>query len=149
VIRAANIHDLDALYELEELCFAERRFQKDHLLYILKNPRASTFVYEDHGVLGSLMLLDEPSVTRVLSVGVHPRHRRQGIGAQLMSVVERMARNKHRSEVRLEVNVKNTGALAFYKALGYEVVARLPRYYSWGDDAFAMSKPIALLARKA
>ena len=149
MIRAADVHDLDALYELEELCFAERRFQKDHLLYILKNPRASTFVYEDQGVLGSLMLLDEPSVTRVLSVGVHPRHRRQGIGARLMSVVERTAREKHRSEVRLEVNVKNAGALAFYKALGYEVVARLPRYYSWGDDAFAMSKPVALFARKA
>ena len=66
-----------------------------------------------------------------------------------MSVVERTAREKHRSEVRLEVNVKNAGALAFYKALGYEVVARLPRYYSWGDDAFAMSKPVALFARKA
>ncbi len=149
MIRAADIHDLDALYELEELCFAERRFQKDHLLYILKNPRAATFVYEENGVLGSLMVLDEPTVTRVLSVGVHPRHRRQGIGARLMAVVEEMAREFHSGEIRLEVNVKNAGALAFYQALGYEVVARLPRYYSWGDDAFAMRKPVALLARKA
>lgn len=148
MIRAADIHDLDALYELEELCFAERRFQKEHLLYILKNPRAATFVFENGGVLGTLMVLDERVVTRVLSVGVHPRHRREGIGTQLMRVAEDTARRFHTTEVRLEVNANNPGALAFYKALGYEVMSRLPRYYSWGDDAFAMRKPIAILARK-
>jgi len=50
--------------------------------------------------------------------------------------------------VRLEVNVKNESALSFYRTLGYEVMGRLARYYSWGDDAFAMRKPVALLIRK-
>lgn len=149
VIRAADVHDLDALYELEELCFSERRFQKEHLLYILKNPRAATFVYENGRVLGSLMLQDERALTRVLSIGVHPRHRRNGIGTQLMATAEEIARRFHTGEIRLEVNVRNPGALAFYKDLGYEVVGRLPRYYSWGDDAFAMRKSVALLVRKA
>ena len=149
VIRGADIHDLDALYELEELCFAERRFQKEHLLYILKNPRAATFVYENGSVLGSLMVQDERALTRVLSIGVHPRHRRSGIGTQLMAAAEGVARRFHTGEVRLEVNVRNAGALAFYRELGYEIVGRLPRYYSWGDDAFAMRKSVALLVRKA
>ena len=148
MIRAADIHDLDALYELEGLCFAERRFQKEHLLYILKNPRTATFVYENGGVLGTLMLQDERAVTRVLSIGVHPRHRRQGIGRDLMAVAEDVARSFHAGEVRLEVNVRNEGALAFYRTLGYEVLGRLARYYSWGDDAFAMRKPVAILVRK-
>ncbi len=143
MIRAADVHDLDALYELETLCFAERRFQKEHLLYILKNPRAATFVFENGSVLGSLMLQDERALTRVLSVGVHPRHRRQGIGRELMAVAEDAARRFHTGEVRLEVNVKNAGALAFYESLGYERMGRLPRYYSWGDDAFAMRKAVA------
>lgn len=147
MIRAADIHDLDALYELEELCFAERRFRKEHLLYILKNPRAATFVYENGGVLGSLMLQDEGTLTRVLSVGVHPRDRRRGIGRQLMGTAEDMARRFHTGEVRLEVNVRNSGAVAFYRALGYEILERLPRYYSWGDDAYAMAKPVALSIR--
>ena len=148
MIRAADIHDLDALYALEELCFAERRFRKEHILYILKNPRASSFVYENGSIVGALMLLGESGVTRVISVGVHPRHRRQGIGAHLMAVAEDEARRAHAGEVRLEVNVNNPSALGFYRALGYELVARLPRYYSWGDDAFAMRKPVALPARK-
>jgi len=148
VIRPADVHDLDALYELEALCFAERRFQKEHVLYILKNPRAATFVYENGSVLGSLMVQDERALTRVLSIGVHPKHRRQGIGRMLMAAAEDAARRFRTGEVRLEVNVKNESALSFYRTLGYEVMGRLARYYSWGDDAFAMRKPVALLIRK-
>lgn len=140
--------DLDALYELEELCFAERRFRKEHLLYILKNPRASTFVYENGSVLGSLMVQDEKVLTRVLSIGVHPRHRRRGIGRALMSVAEETALRLRTSEVRLEVSTNNPGAVAFYRSLGYDVVEKIPRYYSWGDDAYAMTKAVALSIRK-
>lgn len=147
MIRAASVCDLDALYELEELCFAERRFRKEHLLYILKNPRAHTFVFENGTILGSLMVQDEKVLTRVLSIGVHPRYRRRGIGTDLMAVAEDVARGLHTSEVRLEVNAKNPGALAFYRRLGYDVLEKLPHYYSWGDDAFAMAKPVALSVR--
>ena len=142
MIRAAGTCDLDALYELEELCFAERRFRKEHLLYILKNPRARTFVFENGSVLGSLMVQDEKVLTRVLSIGVHPRHRRRGVGSDLMAVAEDTARRFHTPKVRLEVSAENAGAIAFYRALGYEVLEKLPRYYSWGDDAFAMTKPV-------
>ena len=147
MIRAADVRDLDALHDLEELCFAERRFRRDHILWILKNPRASTFVYENGGVVAALMLLDERDLTRVLSIGVNPRHRRLGIGRALMEVAEDEARRKRTGEVRLEVNTKNGDAISFYEALGYERLGRLPRYYSWGDDAYAMAKPVAPVAR--
>ena len=148
MIRAADAHDLDGLYELEELCFAERKFRKEHLLWILKNPRASTFVYENGGVVGAVMLLSEGARIRVLSIGVHPRHRRRGIGRDLMTTTELEARRLRADEVRLEVNTNNAGAIAFYRTLDYEVLERLPAYYSWGDDAFAMVKSIAPLIRK-
>ena len=149
MIRHAGVQDLDALFDLEELCFAERRFQKDHLLWILKNPRAATYVYENGGVLGALMIHDEHVLTRVLSIGVHPRHRREGIGRALMEVAEDAARQLRVPEVRLEVDVNNEGAIAFYKRLGYVVLERLREYYSWGDDAYAMAKPIARPQTKA
>ena len=148
MIRSAAVSDLDALYELEAVCFEERRFRRDHLLYLLRNPHASTFVYQDGRVLGSLMLLDEGGILRVLSVGVHPAHRRRGIGRRLMAMVEDMARQFGAREVRLEVSTKNGGAIAFYKALGFETVGRLAQYYSWGDDAYVMAKPIAISVRK-
>lgn len=147
MIRSAVVGDLNALYELEVACFAERRFTRKHLMYILRNPRASTFVYGDGRVIGSIMLHDEGGVLRVLSVGVHPGQRRQGIGRRLMALAEDMARKFGSREIRLEVSTKNDGAIAFYRALGFETTARIPRYYSWGEDAYAMRKPIPMQVR--
>jgi len=149
MIRAADVHDLDALFELEELCFAERKFRKEHILWILKNPRAATFVYDEGSVVGAVMLLSERTFTRVLSIGVHPRHRRRSVGRKLMEVAEETAGRFRTGEVRLEVNTNNEVAIAFYKELGYEILARLPSYYSWGDDAYGMAKPVAPVIRKS
>ncbi len=149
VIRSAGVGDLEALYELEVVCFAERRFTRDHLLYILRHPRASTFVYEDGRVLGSIMLHDEGGVLRVLSVGVHPSCRRRGVGGRLMTLAEDMAVKFHSSEVRLEVSTRNEGAIAFYSALGYETTGTIPRYYSWGEDAHSMRKAVAIEVQKS
>jgi ribosomal protein S18 acetylase RimI-like enzyme len=148
VIRSAGVGDLEGLYELEVACFEDRRFTREHLLYLLRNPRASAFVYEDGRVLGSIMVHDEGGVLRVLSVGVHPSFRRRGVGRRLMGLAEDVARQFGSHEVRLEVSTKNQGAVAFYEALGYETAGRLSRYYSWGDDAFAMRKPVAIEVRK-
>lgn len=148
MIRSAGLADLEALYDLEVLCFAERRFGRDHLRYLLRNPRASTFVYEDGGILGSLMLYDDRGAVRILSVGVHPEHRRRGIGTRLMRVADDMALRTGARDIRLEVSTENASAVAFYEALGYRIAGRLPRYYSWGDDAYAMAKAVPLAARK-
>ncbi len=147
MIRSAGVADLDALYQLEILCFAERRFQPQHLMYILRNPRASTFVYENGGVLGSLTLQDEDGVVRILSVAVHPAYRRRGIGRTLMTTAEEIARRFGAREVRLEASTKNEDAVAFYRDLGYEIVGTLRKYYSWGDDAYAMRKPMLAAIR--
>lgn len=148
MIRSATVGDLEALYDLETVCFAERRFTREHLLYILRHPRASTFVYEDGRVLASLMLHDEDGILRVLSVGVHSSCRRRGIGRRLMALAEDLAAKFRSREIRLEVSTNNDGAVAFYAALGYETSARIPRYYSWGEDAYSMRKPIAVEVRK-
>jgi ribosomal protein S18 acetylase RimI-like enzyme len=129
MIRSGGLGDLDALYELEVACFAERRFTREHLMYLLRNPRSSTFVYEIDRVLGAIMLHDEDGVLRVLSVGVHPAFRRRGIGRRLMALAEDIAAKFGSRELRLEVSTQNEGAIAFY--------------------AYAMRKPIAISVRKS
>lgn len=149
MIRSAGIGDLESLYELEIACFAERRFTRDHLRYILRNPRSSTFVYEIGRVLGTIMLHDEDGVLRILSVGVLPSFRRRGIGRRLMALAEDMGAKFGSREIRLEVSTRNAGAVAFYEALGYEISGKFSRYYSWGEDAFAMRKPISVEVRES
>lgn len=142
VIRRASKADLEQLLLIERLCFLERRFQPDHILWILENPKAATFVYDEDGVLGSVMVITEGGATRVLSIGVHPGFRRRGVGTALMKVAEDHAQHKDSRLIRLEVSTKNEQAVSFYRALGYREDGYLRNYYSWGDDAYSMIKAL-------
>ena len=145
LLRVATHNDLDALYQVELECFREHRFRKDHLDWILANDKALTLVEEtDEGrILGALMLLFEGTACRVLSVAVVPEARRGGLGTKMMQATEDAARERGSSVVRLEVSTQNLGAVEFYRGLGYRTDGVLYGYYSWGEDAYSMTRYVA------
>lgn len=147
VLRPAGLADLEAVYQLEDACFKERRFQRDHVQWILTNPSALTLV-EDGGrdLLGAVMLLFEGRVCRILSIAVISEARRRRLGSAMMREAERIAAARGCVVVRLEVSTRNVGAVEFYRRLGYEVDGFLPRYYSWGEDAHSMRRRIPVVA---
>jgi ribosomal protein S18 acetylase RimI-like enzyme len=55
----------------------------------------------------------------VHQVGVHPRHRRHGVGRALMSTVDALANQLGVSEVSLDAWSFNADALSFFESLGY------------------------------
>lgn len=147
LLRAATPQDLEQLYRVEVLCFGERHFRQDHLDWILRNPKAMTLVEDEGaGVVGALMLLFEGQVCRVLSVAVLPNERRRGLGRRMMIATEEISRGRGCTIIRLEVSTRNLGAIEFYRRLGYEIDGVLPRYYSWGEDAYSMRKAVPLVA---
>jgi len=144
VLRSAAIRDLPELLRLEELCFQEGRFRRGHLRWILRNPSAAAFVADTgHGLSGAIMLLFESRVCRIISVAVVPAARRQGLATNLMREAERVGLARGCAVLRLEVSTANLAAIELYRTLGYKSDGVLPRYYSWGEDAYAMSKAIA------
>ena len=143
MIRRANTDDVEELYLLETICFRERRFKREHILWILHNPHAATFIDRNEKTRGTLMLLVEGDICRVLSLAVHPAVRMQGIGKALMVVAEEWANENNASLMKLEVSTSNAGAIDFYKKLGYENAGLLVHYYSWGEDAYSMKKKLA------
>ena len=147
MIRRATTDDIEELYLLETICFRERRFKKDHILWILHNPNAATFIDEDRRTRGAVMLIIENSACRIISIAVHPAFRLGGIGQALMAVAEDHAIKHSASEVRLEVGTNNDGAVQFYRKLGYENTGTLPGYYSWGEDAYTMRKSLLQRAK--
>jgi len=143
VLRSADLGDLDALEELETICFQEHRYRPEFLDWILRNPRTATLVWDEEGaIVGSVMVLLENGQSRILSVAVHPACRRGGIGRKLMEAAERVAREHGATVARLEVSTVNAAAIALYRGLGYRTDGVLPGYYSWGEDAYAMHKPL-------
>jgi ribosomal protein S18 acetylase RimI-like enzyme len=143
VLRYADLRDLRALERLEALCFREHRYRPEFLRWILENPRAATLVWaEDGDVTGSVMILLETGQSRILSIAVHPERRRRGIGARLLAAAERVSLERGATVARLEVSTTNDAAIAMYRSHGYRADGVLPRYYSWGEDAFAMRKQL-------
>ena len=143
VLRYADVRDLPALERLEALCFREHPYRPEFLRWILENPRAATLVWVDGGdVEGSVMVLLENGQSRILSIAVHPDRRRSGIGRHLLAAAERVSMERGATVARLEVSTRNDAAIAMYRSHGYRTEGVLPRYYSWGEDAFAMRKPL-------
>jgi len=74
--------------------------------------------------------------------GVVPRHRRAGVGRQLLAWLEKPALVAGIGAVFLEVREQNAGAQAFYTRLGYRTLTRLPRYYQGAETALRMGREL-------
>lgn len=141
MIRQGTPEDLRAVHQLEKACFGRRAFSREHVARLLRDPTTVTFLSLEGGhLVGSIMVRFEGEVARVLSIGVHPRYRGRGIGRELMGLGEAEARRRGAREMALEVSVNNATAIRFYKLLGYGVRGVLHHYYSWGEDAYLMTK---------
>jgi len=74
----------------------------------------------------------------LLSIAIHPHHRRSGLASELCRDLVKEATVRGSATVFLEVRTSNEAARAFYAAMGYEVVAQRKRYYQDGEDALIM-----------
>jgi ribosomal-protein-alanine N-acetyltransferase len=74
--------------------------------------------------------------TELLNLAVEPGFRRRGIATMLL----RDLVTRHPGAVFLEVRESNTGALAFYQALGFREVARRRGYYSTPPEGAVVMK---------
>jgi ribosomal protein S18 acetylase RimI-like enzyme len=61
----------------------------------------------------------------IYSVAVSPSHRRQGIGAQLVSHAERALINKGAVKINLQIMQGNESVIEFYASLGFSVEKRI------------------------
>jgi ribosomal-protein-alanine N-acetyltransferase len=100
---------------------------------------------EMHGVIalldrrGGLILLrvtmDE---AEILTIGVLPRLRRQGLARALLQAGMRKAAELGATTMFLEVDTGNQAARALYAAAGFAQVGLRPGYYANGADALVL-----------
>jgi len=80
----------------------------------------------------------------LMNIAVVPSARRSGVGRALMEDFLAEARAQGAREAWLEVSVENPGALALYRAYGFEDVRIRPRYYQpENEDALVMRRDLA------
>lgn len=76
----------------------------------------------------------------VLTLTVHPKYRRQGIGRALLDQLITWAKIRKAPAIFLEVREGNVEASPLYVSAGFEPISTRSNYYSLGVDAVIMKK---------
>ena len=79
----------------------------------------------------------------ILTVGVLPSHRGQGIAKEFIAQMEQWCAGRKASAMMLEVKVDNVEAIGLYQALGYMKISIRMDYFGPGLDAQVMRKELS------
>jgi ribosomal-protein-alanine N-acetyltransferase len=98
---------------------------------------------QDGKVVGSAGLLAIGETGQILTVGVLPAARRQGIGERLVLALVAEAGRRGAEELLLEVRIDNAAARQLYEKLGFAVIGTRRGYYDQGRvDAVVMRRAV-------
>ena len=145
-IREVLPTDLEPLYLLDQVCFEPGiAYSRAELRRFLTIASAEGVVAEEEGRIAGFAIgyLSGRRTAHVVTLDVHPGHRRSGIGRTLLEdLLARLVR-AGATRSRLEVSTENAGAIAFYEKLGFQTTRRLPDYYGPGRPALEMEKTLS------
>lgn len=126
------------LADLSEVVSIERQsFDHPYSLAVFKKYLRATFLVaeQEQRIVGYIIGIKMGDKTLIVSLAVHPRYRRRGVGT---SLVQHLQERLPSSVTEIQVRPSNEGALSFYSALGFERKRVIPRYYANGEDAIVM-----------
>ncbi len=103
-----------------------------------------TLLRDDDGVLvGYAVFWIVTDESELLTIAVHPEHRRQGYGAALLGHALNTARSRDCRLMSLEVRRTNEAAVLLYERAGFRRVTVREHYYvADGEDAVVMHKAL-------
>lgn len=141
MIRPMTAADVPSVAALEKLCFSDP-WSVSSIASELDNPLSLWLVWEEDGAAAAYLGVQRvPPQADVMNVAVSPALRRRGIARALFAELER--RLPEIDELFLEVRASNSGAIAFYRTLGFEQVGRRPNYYlDPREDALILRKEL-------
>jgi ribosomal-protein-alanine N-acetyltransferase len=144
MIRPFSLSDLESILQIENQSFPKSpydwiTFLKFHTLY----PETFlVYVSANHGQKGQKILgyIVFSKDGHILSIAVHPHHRRKGVGRELL---QRAMKISPLNKVWAEVRRGNQGAQAFYSKMGFQVTGWVPNYYGNEDALIVQWTPVA------
>ena len=146
-IRPLTDKNLSEVLRLNVRCFRNgENYTKHTFNYLLSEARTLSYrAVTSSGEMAGFVfvLVNEDGSAHLTTIGVAPEHRRRNLAKRLLLHVEEALRIRRVLTVVLEVRVSNTSAQSVYRDAGYNVVQRLSKYYSNGEDCYLMVKSLA------
>lgn len=143
--------DFDALYVLEELCFAPLfRFDRRTMRLFLRRRHAATWIAEEDGQMAGFAIVEWSKrkigvSAYIQTIEVAPRWRGRGVGGELLGRLETSASVAGAGLISLHVEAANARAIQLYTTQGYLCQGRQPDYYPEGRAALIYVKRLALM----
>jgi ribosomal-protein-alanine N-acetyltransferase len=140
-VRQAGPGDASALATLHAACFSQG-WDVGAIRQFLTAPGCLSLLAASQegaiprGVLIARIAADE---AELLTLGVAPAHRRQGVARALLLAAMAELRRGGARRLFLEIEDGNGAALGLYQSLGAAAVGRRPCYYAHGADAAIFS----------
>jgi ribosomal-protein-alanine N-acetyltransferase len=150
-LRDYRAADLEAMFRLDEACFAEEfRFDRESMRELAEEGNAIVRVAETAcgEIVGFVIVHLERGMTGfqgyVVTLDVAEEYRRKGLAQRLMKESEASAMAAGAWWMQLHVFTGNAGAIHFYEHTGYERIrVRRGFYGAAGLDAFVYGKELS------
>jgi ribosomal-protein-alanine N-acetyltransferase len=140
-IRRIYAEDLESLYTIDQICFADGiAFARSEFVFLLNHPEIVGSVAEGlNGILGFILgYIESSACAHILTLDVLPDFRQRNIGTLLMNVFHENMKQLGVRATILEVGSRNNVAQHLYAKLQYEYLETLIGYYQGGEDAYRM-----------
>ena len=124
------------LANLHKKCFPNRPWSADDFRDLKQS--GCEIIMSENGFIVYRITVDE---AEIITIGVDPEMRRQGIAAAMIGIIEKTLKNQGVKKLFLEVALTNEPAKKLYESMVFKVVGSRPKYYD-GVDAILMSKDI-------
>lgn len=117
------------LAALHRQCFADA-WDSAAFARLLEHPGAAAYLAETDTAPGGLALVRTAGgEAEILTIGVVPAQRRNGMARALLGALIADARRRGADALFLEVAESNLAAQALYRSAGFAEVGRRPNYY--------------------
>ena len=135
-----TVEDVDAVHEIETLCFKTPWSRESFLREVTENECARYVVLREGGraiaYAGVWFVLDEGHIT---NIAVHPDWRGRGCGEKVTRGLIQLAADSGMNWMTLEVRRSNKIAQNLYHKVGFIDVGYRKRYYENAEDALIMA----------
>lgn len=137
--------DLPAVLAISDESFHTPWTQAE-FLSVLRQRNVIGFVATDpHGIVGYVIYELFKSHTAILNLAVHPWHRRQTVGSQMVRVLVRRATEAHRECIGTVICEDNLPGQLFLKANGFRATEIENGVYPGGLDGYVFERDLSWL----
>ena len=135
MIRPFSFSDLDQILQIERQSFPKSPYDWTTFINLHWLYPETFWVYTDaesgreENQMVAYLIFSRDG--HIISIAVHPLHRRRGIGKKLL---EKAIDDYHLKKLWAEVRRSNEGAQTFYLRMGFQIIGGVPNYYG-NEDA--------------